>query len=173
MSGMPLVTPVVIRGNLQISAHECQRSMIRELKSVFPTVDMAGAVAIPTVQHAVTDLVAVGEDVENEKDRLLNVFVDFAKDVVEAFAAGGFWADYIDPCSGLPMGSPGNTVYSEVEGHTRLLHYRAVNAGPCKVLLHPAWGSEIYPATMFTTAPPEVVAEVLQRIIAADTQDEE
>lgn len=63
--------------------------------------------------------------------------MDFGKELCEALRAKGFWADYIDPCSGLPvcridrpliiiydnnsvfghqMLTGGTKVYSEVEG---------------------------------------------------------
>jgi hypothetical protein len=34
-----------------------------------------------------------------------------------------------------------------------LLGYRAYNAGFCKILTHPKWGSAVYPATIFAYAP--------------------
>ncbi|CAN0431337.1 unnamed protein product [Laminaria digitata] len=55
-----------------------------------------------------------------------------------------------------------NKVYSEVEGLQLLLQYQVMNAGSCKVLLHPQWGSAVYPASLFCTAP----AELVQRLLA-------
>ena len=52
-------------------------------------------------------------------------------------------------------------VYSEVDGMQLLLHYRTMDAGMCKVLLHPKWGSAVYPASAFTDAPLESVKEVI------------
>ena len=40
-----------------------------------------------------------------------------------------------------------------------------LNAGCCKVLLHPTWGSAVYPATLFTTAP---LDKLLEAIAEAD-----
>lgn len=34
-----------------------------------------------------------------------------------------------------------NRTYNEVEGFQILLNYRVMNAGCCKILLHPQWGS--------------------------------
>ena len=59
--------------------------------------------AIPTNQRAREDLVATGERIELEKDRLLNVFMQFARNMCETIRVAGYWADFIDPCSGLPM----------------------------------------------------------------------
>lgn len=53
-----------------------------------------------------------------------------------ALAAGGHWADYIDPCSGLPMLHRATaSVYGEVEALTTLLGYQTQNAGCCKVCM--------------------------------------
>ncbi|PSC75053.1 Methylmalonic aciduria and homocystinuria type D mitochondrial [Micractinium conductrix] len=109
---------------------------------------------IPTCQHAQVDLVQMGEKVETEKDRLLERFVEFAKVVCERLAAAGHWADYIDPCSGLPMiNRATNAVYGEVEALVTLLGYKTQNAGCCKIILHPCWGSSVYPASLFAKAP--------------------
>jgi hypothetical protein len=90
--------------------------------------------------------------------------MDFAADVCEKIRSRGFWADYIDPCSGLPMLTPNlNTkVYSEVDGMEVLLGYRAYSAGFCKILVHPQWGSAVYPATIFCYAPRELTSKLLK-----------
>ena len=68
-------------------------------------------------------------------------FLEFGEEVCSKIKAQGYWADYIDPCSGLPMLTKScNKVYSEVDGMECLLNYRAYNAGFCKVLTHPKWG---------------------------------
>lgn len=160
--------------------------------------------AIPTNQRAREDLVAVGDHIEEEKDRLLNVvsmfdvcyslyiictssreesrltasslgilghaqsssqFLEFGKHICEQLRSKGYWADYIDPCSGLPMLSLNcNKVYSEVDGMECLLNYKAYNAGFCKILTHPRWGSAVYPATIFAHAPAEVVRSLLESL---------
>lgn len=62
----------------------------------------------------------------------------------------------------------GNKVYSEVDGMQLLLQYRVMNAGRCKVLLHPQWGSSVYPASLFCNAPADVVKKLLEgRLVAA------
>jgi hypothetical protein len=58
-----------------VSVHTCPRTLQRELSYVFKGcgVDLTGCLALPTNQRAGTDLVNVGDAVEGEKDRLLNV----------------------------------------------------------------------------------------------------
>mmetsp|Transcript_7115 Transcript_7115/g.10026 ORF Transcript_7115/g.10026 Transcript_7115/m.10026 type:complete len:191 (+) Transcript_7115:3-575(+) len=159
-----LQPPRMTKDGLEVSVHIAPKALIRELKFIFRDKSFeSGCLAIPTCQKSQEDLVNMGEDVEFEKDRCLNVFSDWARHVCERLATQGHWADFIDPCSGLPMLSPNNnSVYSEVEGMQLLLRYSVLNAGMCRVLLHPVWGSAVYPATLFTTAPHEAVAEVLE-----------
>ena len=60
-------------------------------------------------------------------------FMEFASVVCECIIRQGHWADYIDPCSGLPMlNRETNSVYGEVEALSTLLGYRVQNAGCCK-----------------------------------------
>lgn len=56
----------------QVSLHTCPRALFRELRHVFPGVDLEACLAVPTSQKADIDLVSFGDPVETEKDRLLN-----------------------------------------------------------------------------------------------------
>ncbi|KAL3815582.1 hypothetical protein ACHAXA_001561 [Cyclostephanos tholiformis] len=161
--------------DLECSLHYLPKPLMREFGHVFNDqylkfVDQAGdsplrLLAIPTNQRAREDLVAVGDHIEREKDRLLNVFIAFGKYLCEQLRAMGYWADYIDPCSGLPMISLNcNKVYSEVDGMECLLNYKAYNAGFCKILTHPRWGSAVYPATIFAHAPSDIVKSLIESL---------
>ena len=89
-------------------------------------------------------------------------FIEFGSSICQTLRSRGYWADYIDPCSGLPMMTKDcNKVYSEVDGMECLLQYRAHNAGFCKVLTHPRWGSAVYPATIFAYGNRDQVIKVI------------
>jgi hypothetical protein len=163
---------------IECSVHTLPKPLVREFRHVFGEKYQQGLdtmqddgdgesgmelLAIPTNQQARQDLVAIGEEIEFEKDRLLNVFLEFGKELCERIRDKGYWADYIDPCSGLPMITRDcNKVYSEVDGMECLLNYRAYNAGFCKVLTHPKWGTAVYPATMFCYAPRDYVIQMVK-----------
>ncbi|CAK4558821.1 unnamed protein product [Aphanomyces euteiches] len=132
---------------------------MRELVHVFPNhlKKDSNVLGVVTCQHACVDLAQFGEEADKEKDRLLENFVKWAHELSAAIIAAGHWADFIDPCSGLPMlALNSNKVYSEVDGVEVLLRYSCLSAGMCKILIHPEWGAAVYPASLFTTAPYDV-----------------
>ncbi|GJP30001.1 hypothetical protein CLOM_g22026 [Closterium sp. NIES-68] len=150
---------------LEYSVHSCPRQYKQDMDSLFPGQDVSKFLIVPTQQKARVDLVNTGEEVEKEKDRLLETFAVFASGLVDRLSHQGHFADYIDPCSGLPMVNRNSqTYYGEVEAAQTLLGYPVANAGCCKVLLHPAWGSAVYPATFFTSAPLEVLLDALKHV---------
>lgn len=202
--------------DLECSLHYLPKPLMREFGHVFndeylkfTTAELSTSsgdtslrlMAIPTNQRAREDLVAVGDHIEQEKDRLLNVvsiffnwtqqydsiqfllkylfsiatyltrqFISFGKHICEQIRLQGYWADYIDPCSGLPMISLNcNKVYSEVDGMECLLNYKSYNAGFCKILTHPKWGSAVYPATIFAHAPVDVVKRLIESLPCRET----
>lgn len=73
-----LFGPVML-GALEVHVCRCPRLVTRELEHVFPHLTTAAAeakdalLAIPTNQHSCMDLVKVGEAVDVEKDRCLEV----------------------------------------------------------------------------------------------------
>lgn len=60
------------------------------------------------------------------------------------------------------MHSSTSAVFPEVDAMETLLSYKTSNAGCCKILLHPEWGSYVYPASMFTTAPIAAVKAAIE-----------
>ena len=147
-------------GPMEVSMHECRPPFIRELDMVLPNVDLTRLLALPTMQRSRHDLVKIGDDIEQEKDRCLETFMSFAIAFRETLLSQDqtLFCDYIDPCSGLAIvTSNANKVFSEVDSAMQLLGYATQNCGCCKVLLHPKWSSAVYPATIFTTAPSDII----------------
>ena len=145
------------------------RALREEVAAVLPGQDLGELLVVPTTQASDLDLVRTGEAVDREKDALLERFFAWARAVADHLAAAGHWCDYIDPCSGLPMvdRSGHRSVYDEVSALAALRQYRTSNAGCCKIVLHPRWGSSVYPATLFTAAPPEALAAAVAAAEAA------
>ena len=154
-------TQVLHSGNLfEISIHRPNASLRREVDIFLKAVIASGSLGntgnvliIATCQRAKVDLLQWNEDSAVEKDRLLRTFQALAQDLCEYLKRSGYWADFADPASGLLSNSPGHIIWPEVQVLERLRGYKLSRAGPCHILLHPVWGSRMYPATIFTNAP--------------------
>eukprot|EP00039_Didymoeca_costata_P013840 m.216756 g.216756 ORF g.216756 m.216756 type:complete len:491 (+) comp15881_c0_seq9:1318-2790(+) len=158
------VPPTLISSlKLEYSVHNVLPRMKQDLKAVFPEIDIDKLLIIPTFQSCNCDLVAIGVEAESEKDRLLKSFVEFGKKVCGLLREKQHWADLTDPCSGYPViGERGSGLYPDVNGSWMLLRYDLIETGCCKLISHPKWGTKVYPATMFTTAPLDVVQSVME-----------
>ncbi|KAJ3192869.1 hypothetical protein HK101_005816 [Irineochytrium annulatum] len=120
---------------------------------------------IPTFQQSSHDLVAVTPDTNWERNLLLEYFFSWGKRMCYHLRKMGHWADLTDPASGYPMDTDrGVSLYPDVDGAAVLLKYATVQAGCCRVIAHPRWGTKCYPATLFTTAPFDDVKAALRDV---------
>jgi hypothetical protein len=90
-------------------------------------------VALLRLQHATVDLVNVGDAVEAEKDALLLRFFALARHACDALAAAGHWADYIDPCSGLPVRQQQLARLADIVSLCFAKHLLTASAAACAV----------------------------------------
>ena len=65
--------PHLLSNGIEVSVHSCPRALRRDLESVFPGMKLRDVVLVPTAQRATRDLVEMGDEVEHEKDRLLEI----------------------------------------------------------------------------------------------------
>jgi hypothetical protein len=137
------ISNIGCHNNIDIFAIEIKNdsNYLRDLKAIiFPSVNLSsGVIVIPIMQHTSIDLVNYNADIE--KDKCLEHFFSIAKKFQKKVESLGFWMDFIDPCSGLPMlTSDCNKPFDEVQSAQTLLSekgFSVMNAGCCKILLHP------------------------------------
>lgn len=155
--------------DFEFSVHVPTNAFLRELTSVFPDASIgvrSPVLVVPTFQRSAVSLLEYGDKEAVEKDRLLLRFFEWCDRVVEAVKQlqPSAWIDATDPASGLAWrGKPGSC-YSDVDGLTRLLRYETIDIGGCRVVAHPKWRFAVYPATLFTTATPNVIIQALSQV---------
>ncbi|CAG8734779.1 25761_t:CDS:2 [Dentiscutata erythropus] len=152
---------------LEYSIHIGSTRFNRELLNVFSQiVEPDNFLVIPVFLKCQNDLVGIGERINREKDEKLEDFVEWGKAICQKLRGLGYWADLTDPASGYPIFSdPGPSTYPDVHGAEQLLKYDIYNAGCCHILLHPKWGSKVYPGTLFTTANENCIKQVINESI--------
>lgn len=150
--------------DLDLRVFACPRSLRRELPLIFPECPPDSTVTLVIlVLKASCDLLAMTPETHAEKDRLLLQSTRVGEYILSECT--GYWVDWVDPCSGLPVKSSrcGPAGYNEVQGLELLWKMPIVQVGACKVAMHDQWKGSIYPVTVFTTAP----KPVLDRVLAA------
>lgn len=118
--------------------------------------------AIVLLQQATVSLTETTATVEAEKQRLRSEFIAFSFAFAFALQARGFMAEVFDPRSAYPLLSPpGKLRHNDVRAAAHLPAMQ-VMPGICPLLIHPAWGTAVYPATILASAAPLVCLPLLQ-----------
>jgi hypothetical protein len=102
-----LAARLALGNDFEVSVVRPPRALLGDLAPIFPALEHPQRLLIvPTVQKAQLDLAGVGPAVEDEKDRLLESFQDWARVVSARLAAGGHWVDFADPMTAMPALGP-------------------------------------------------------------------
>ncbi|XP_061648357.1 metabolism of cobalamin associated Db isoform X4 [Phyllopteryx taeniolatus] len=133
----------------------CPEKLKQDLKYLFPEAPSCHVTVVTVTQKTKNDMTAWCSAVEEERDHMLDKFVDGAKEICLILQREGFWADFIDPSSGLAFFGPftNNTLF-ETDDRYRLLGFQIEDLGCCKVIRHPLWGAHAFVGIIFTNAPP-------------------
>ncbi|KAG8465063.1 hypothetical protein KFE25_012426 [Diacronema lutheri] len=181
--------PIVFAGlEFELSVHRPSGLLLRDIELVFrPGLDAACAAAgadyaskdaflrarllvVPLWQPAQQNLSVVRASVSVERRQLCANFARFAAAL--GAQLGGEWLDASDPRSGQAMfGAATTATYNELDGLTQCLKYSFEPFGCCGIVLHPRWGYNAYPVSMFTTAPLDALVAALDAT-AALSEDE-
>ncbi|XP_072114755.1 metabolism of cobalamin associated Db isoform X4 [Mobula birostris] len=79
----------------------CPELLRKDFQSMFPEAPAAGFTVLTVTQRSLNDMTIWNEAVEEEREQLLEKFINGAKEICYALRSEGYWADFIDPSSGL------------------------------------------------------------------------
>ena len=119
---------------------------------------------IVVLQQSKYPLVEMTGEIETEKEKLREKFIRFGCDVAFNLRDQGYTTDLIDPRTGYPLLShPGLIPHDDTAVAKALLNYPVIK-NKCCVLVHPQWGTAVYPSVLLSSAPPEVILSVIKSI---------
>lgn len=140
---------------VECAIQSCPELLKKDFQSMFPEAPSSGMMVVTVTQKTQNDMMSWCADVEQEREQMLGKFVDGAKEICYSLQREGFWADFIDPSSGLPFfGSYTNNSLFETDDRYRHLGFQIEDLGCCRVIRHSIWGTRVFVGTIFTNAPP-------------------
>lgn len=141
--------------NVECAIQSCPQLLKKDFESMFPEAPNNGMMVVTVTQKTQNDMTSWSEEVDKERELMLDNFVSGAQEICYALRTEGFWADFIDPSSGLAFfGSYTNNSLFETDERYRHLGFHIEDLGCCKVIRHALWGTHVFVGTVFTSAPP-------------------
>ncbi|XP_026865863.2 metabolism of cobalamin associated Db [Electrophorus electricus] len=141
--------------SVECAVQSCPELLKKDFEMMFPEAPSSGMMVVTVTQRTENDMTAWSADVDQEREELLAKFIAGAKEICYALHSEGFWADFIDPSSGLAFfGSYTNSTLFETDERYRHLGFQIEDLGCCKVIRHALWGTHVFVGTVFTDAPP-------------------
>lgn len=119
------------------------------------------------LQQSRYELVESSVEIEAEKERLRENFIRFGFDVAFNLRDEGYMTDLIDPRTGYPLLSrPGQSPHNDTAVVKALLGYPLIH-NTCSVLIHPTWGTAVYPSIMISVAPPAIIEWFIKSVASS------
>lgn len=130
---------------------------------------------LPTWTASITHIILVlqkskfpleksSQEIEQEKDYLRLRFLRFGCNLVFKLIDVQYQGDLFDPRNGYPLLSRcGEINLSDTTVVRDLLDFRVIKQ-KCSLLIHPQWGTAIYPSTIVTSAPLEVIKPLFESL---------
>lgn len=140
--------------NVECAIQSCPELLKKDFQSMFPEAPSSGMMVVTVTQRTENDMTSWSQEVDKEREQLLDKFIAGAKEICYALQKEGFWADFIDPSSGLAFfGTYTNNTLFETDERYRHLGFQIEDLGCCKVIKHALWGTRAFVGTVFTNAP--------------------
>ncbi|KAF2366723.1 Methylmalonic aciduria and homocystinuria type D protein [Trinorchestia longiramus] len=147
---------IMTHQSLECRVQVCPRLLKRDIQMLFPDLkDFSTPLSVVTVsQRTRHDMAGWSEAVEEEREDLLDQFIEAAKNMCKSLVSYGYWADFIDPSSGRAFFGPyTNFSLFETDERYRHLGFTVEDLGCCKVLSHRQFGTHVFMGSVFTDAP--------------------
>jgi len=154
----------------EVKVFTCSEALASKFARLFPAVDLTGLNVISIVFNTKNDMSSWNSEVESERRQLYAQFMEHAKLICAMISQlsepnDQNLVDFIDPSTGSPYFAR-NSQDSLIETDDRFKNFgfNMLDMACCKVLTHREWASHIFVGTIMTTAPSELVTQVLHSL---------
>ncbi len=148
---------------MYFSVHPPSPYIVRHQQRLLPDWDCAVLSMLVVLQPCSCNLFERSAIAERQKHQLRQNFLAMARQIASHLQVLGYATAVFDPRTGLPCDTRPGLILDDVAVARSCLGYGTVESHGCLMLLHPQWGSSVYPATVLTAAAPAVLAEICQQ----------
>lgn len=146
---------------MQCSVHRPSPFIQNHSSKLLPTWTRPVASVVVILQPTECDLVERSPTTEAQKQQLRQRFLQVGQAIAQHLQNQGHLADLFDPKTGYPVLSPpGSLSLDDVAVVKACLGYPINALQDCCLILHPDWGSAVYPSVLMSSAAPEWVERV-------------
>ena len=119
------------------------------------------------LQQSDISLKELSNEVIQEKDRLREDFLRWGTSLIFALGDRGYKSDLFDPRNGYPLlAQQGQFPLDDNATVKALLNYPLESHKGCSLISHPTWGYKVYPSTIVTSAPQEIVEALVKKLLS-------
>ena len=152
---------------MQYSVHSPPEFIRTNLGQLLPSWSLPVLSVLVVLQLCQIPLFDRTVETELSKNQLRQQFIEFGDNIVLKLRTMGHLADIFDPRTGQPLSSPpGQLRLSDVKVVHSTLGYCINDTGPCSMVVHPIWGTSVYPSTLVSSAPPQVMDDVVGSLVS-------
>jgi hypothetical protein len=117
------------------------------------------------LQPSSLELVQRTPEIESHKYHLRSQFLAFGFKVAEYLQQKGYPTELFDPRTGFPVLSPaGSLRLDDVAVVRSTLGYATAKLGNCSTIVHPHWGSAVYPSIVMSSADRSTVESAIDAV---------
>ena len=138
---------------MQYSVHPPSEFICQHSEKLLPEWSAPVRSIVVVLQPADCELAERCWKTDLQKKKLRSQFLEFGFKVAELLRQRGYLAELFDPKTGLPiLSKPGCLRLDDVAVVRSTLGYTIAPAGNCYTIVHPRWGSAVYPSILMSSA---------------------
>lgn len=143
---------------MQCSVHLPTPFLSQHTHQLLPEWACDVASVLVVLQQATCALVTPDHQSETQKNVLREQFLQMGTAIAAKLHTLGCAADFFDPKTGCPFFSrPGTLALDDVAVISACLNYPRIKIQDCTILLHPEWGTAVYPSILLSSAKPALL----------------
>ncbi len=150
---------------MQYSVHAPNPFICKNLPRLLPDWSLPVRSVLVVLQPCPVELIQFTPETDAQKQQLRQRFLKFGLAIVHILRRAGYLADLFDPRTGHPLLSQAGTLrLDDVAVVRSTLGYSTTHFGDCCSILHPHWGSAVYPSILISSAEPSQVESAISEV---------